>query len=1380
MRPFRKLLLGFVALAAALLFFAGCDDTADKHYSTQPPELIEAQMAYAPKKQTAEEANEKSRGCQTCHKIENQSMHIKDVGLGCTDCHGGNAKALTKEEGHIHPRGPWYGGGHGGHGVKSGSANPKRSGPVWMAEDPHFVRFVNPGDLRVSEFSCGKCHEGYTHKVKHGMMAHGAMLWNAALYNNGAINQKYARFGEAYTIDGQPARLSGPVVVGETDEQRRWRLIMKGELPFLDPLPRYNVTQPGNVLRAFERGGRLKLETSQPDKDNEPGKPEFKLSTRGYGTQLSTDPVFLGLQKTRLLDPTLWHLGTNDHSGDYRSSGCSSCHVVYANDRDPAHSGPYAKYGRDGHYAGEDPTIPKNEPGHPIRHEFTKQVPSSQCVVCHMHPGTSVTMTYYGNLWYDNESEGSTMYPPTQGPKKTEAQEKKIKVANPEGAALRGNWSDPKFLAGLADKNKNLSQLQFADYNGHGWVFRNVYKMDRKGNLLDKDEKVVEGEGPEKFKKGEKGEPIAGHAVHMQDIHQERGMHCVDCHFSQDNHGNGKLYGELRNATSIMCVDCHGSVSERAKLTFSGNAAPDPKDGNLEKTRRFKWVGDTLIQTSAVDPAKSWKVPQVVDTINPLSKNYNVKAAYAKTIRNDAKTWGDVPKNKCDLAHQNEKMDCYTCHTAWTASCFGCHLPMKANQKRDNLHFEGAHSRNWTQYNFQTLRDDMFMLGVDGAVKGGFEKNEKGEYIRDEKGEPVRINKIAPVRSSCAVLVSSQNAQREWIYSQQQTVSAEGFSGHAFSPHFPHAVRAKETKNCTDCHLSSKGDNNAWMAQVLMLGTNQTNFMSRYVYVACKDHGLAAVVVAEQDEPQAVLGSTLHKDAYPEEYARHVEKKRELETVHHHHGHVSGVQLRGEYVYAAAGKDGLIAYDVANIDNKGFSERILTAPVSPFGQQFRVDSKDCSAVISPSVLAVDPTRQPPLRPRDPLNMEQPISLIYAFLYGLDRKEGLFTVPAATLLDGDPTNNFLKRHATFNPDGVLTGANDGVVAGNDLLICSDSGLVIVDISKIGSEFIEAGLKLKARQKDPAVALDFKDVLAASAKPVPDQLRIKAIVPLKKPKVVRVQFRYAFVIDEDGLKVIDITDTAKPKLVQGAFVPYANAHNVYLARTYAYVAAGKEGVGIVDIEKPEQPKELMKYTAGGVLNDVHDVKIAMTNISLFAYVANGRNGLAVLQLTAPGKPTTYQGWSPVPMPELIATRKLAGHAVAISEGLQRERGVDESGNQIAVFNRVGSRPLNKIEMERMYKLSSGDVFTVKDPRKVDVNDFETEFGKPNKFRIFGRLMPNVQKRVDDLRPNLPVPEQKILDDAVKQTLDGTMDEDALIKKLDELKLKAKPATKPDDDL
>ena len=79
-------------------------------------------------------------------------------------------------------------------------------------------------------------------------------------------------------------------------------------------------------------------------------------------------------------------------------------------------------------------------------------------------------------------------------------------------------------------------------------------------------------------------------------------------------------------------------------------------------------------------------------------------------------------------------------------------------------------------------------------------------------------------------------------------------------------MRTKETKECADCHISAGGDNNAQMAMVLMQGTNFYNFLGRFVYAAIGNEGFEAAVVTERNEPQAVIGSSLHKLAYPEEY----------------------------------------------------------------------------------------------------------------------------------------------------------------------------------------------------------------------------------------------------------------------------------------------------------------------------------------------------------------------------------------------------------------------------------------------------------------------------------------------------------------------------------
>lgn len=1163
-----------------------------------------------------------SAGCLSCHKGIEDAHESKAVKLGCADCHGGSPTVSSpagaqkgsqpyekaRKSAHVKPR--------NGAAWKS-SANPVRSAAALNGESPAFIRFVNPGDLRVARETCGSaaCHPTEVTANRHSMMAHGAMLWQAALYNNGAINSRRALYGEAYTQDGKPARL----VSALTDDARK-----KDALEKLDPLPRWNITQPGNILRVFERGGGKKPELGIPGLFEEPGAPDVKLSSRGFGTQLRTDPVFIGLQKTRLLDPTLNFLGTNDHAGDYRSSGCTACHVLYANDRDPSHSGPIAKFGNQGFSASLDPTIPKNESGHPVRHQLTRAIPSSQCMVCHVHPGTNVLMSYYGATWWDNETDGKAMYPEKQTAVTAKLRFERTE-ANPEESNARGKWGDPAFLTNVTDLNPQLQRTRFEDFHGHGWVFRDVFKHDEKGHWLDADGKVVPDEDPKKFDK----------AVHLKDIHLEKGMHCVDCHFATDNHGDGNLYGEVRAATAVECVDCHGTIEKKASLTLSGNAGGESiRNSSTPFGPRFRVRGGKVIQHSGVDPDLTWEVVQVVDTIDPDNPRYNERSRLAKTMQKDGTTWGTVTENG-KLAHPTESLACTACHTAWAPSCLGCHLPMRANERRPTLHNEGGLTRNWTSYDFQTLRDDVFMLGHDGAIKRG---------------------RVTPTRSSCAVLVSSQNANREWIYHQQQTVSAEGFAGTAFSPFVPHTVRGKETKRCTDCHVSQKGDNNAKIAQLLMLGTSFTNFIGRYCWVANGKGGIEAVAVTEHDEPQAVYGSDLHKIAYPDSYRKHVARKGELaESYHHGSPGAVSIQVRGEYAYVAEGKGGLRVYDIANIDNKGFSERIITAPVSPLGQRFYVKSRDATCVASPSTMALDPTRS-----QRADNLEQKVHPLYAYLYVTDSKEGLILVNAATLLDGDPTNNFLKRALTWNPDGILNGARFITIAGTTAYICAEKGLVLVSID------------------DPLH---------------PKLIKTIGRPWLGKPKALDIQFRYAFVVDEKGLKIVDVTVPEDARAVAGAVIPLDEANDVYVARTYAYVAAGKQGLAIVNVERPFDPVLETTWNANGAIDDARTVKLGMTNNSLFAYVADGKNGLRVIQLLSPeGNPGIW-GFSPKPTPKLIATMKTHGPALAVSKGLDRDRAVDESGNQLGVFGRRGARPMSLVEMRRMY-LRDGKLWSVAD--------------------------------------------------------------------------------------
>lgn len=1253
--PVRSILMmmgALVMLTSSCAFGMDNERPVGRTYAATPP---------APERQTAQDALAKSLGCVSCHTAtDHTTMHVNTgVILGCTDCHGGDAKVVkpqtaepkdtsyraATDSAHVLPRFPkaWN---------FPSSANPERTYTLLNRESPEFVRFINPGDYRVARDSCGACHLNIIQATERSLMSTSAMLWGGASYNNGILPFKRYILGEAYTTKGEPATMVNPIPPTPfmTD---------KGILAKLFPLPAWETVPVADIFRVFERGGRVILSqfpeiglpnnTGAIQKLDEPGRPDIRQSNRGPGTGLRIAVPVINITKTRLNDPHMWFLGTNEQPGDYRSSGCSGCHAVYANDRDPAHSGRYAAFGNTGKSQSADPTIPRDEPGHPIKHEFTRAVPSSQCMVCHMHQPNVFVNSYYGYIMWDYESDAPFMWPEKQR-YPTSAEIRKILDRNPEEASIRGKWGDPEFLKEVSSLNPKLKDTQFADYHGHGWNFRAVFKRDRHGTLLDAAGKAVADDDPDKFKK----------AVHLTSIHMEKGFQCVDCHFAQDAHGNGHLYGEVAAAIEIDCADCHGTATRYPTLFTSGPASqPTGTDMSLLRTqdgrKRFEWREGKLFQRAALDPDKEWEVKLVKDTVNPASPNYNPKAARAKLMATgDSMQWGPGV-DPAKYAHGDDKMTCYTCHLSWTTSCAGCHLPIQANAKTDRLHYEGGETRNYATYNPQVARDDAFQLGHHGPVKG---------------------SKIAPIRSSSALVLSSTNINREHIYIQQAPIAASGFSSQAFAPHYPHTERTTETKTCSDCHVSRQNDNNAIMAQLMVQGTNFVNFVGYNAWVG-EEKQIAAVQVTEWEEPQAVIGSYLHQYAYPDWFAQHQQRDLKLPLIQTHDTKDAArcLQLRGEYMYVAEGRAGMRVYDVASIANKGISQKILTAPFSPWGQDTHIASSNATCVALPTNQSINPLRNEGELMRV-TNQEQPFHPIYSYAAISDSVEGLILVNVNTLADRDPQNNFLTRAITWNENNILSGARHVMLGGHFAYVSADAGLVIVDLD------------------DPL-------------KP-----KLAAVVPLKGARAAALQFRYVFALDDEGVTTIDVTDPTKARQVGTARVSLADARRIYVARTYAYVAAGAEGLAIIDVERPEVPKLLMKFTADGKLTDTQDVVVGSTNASLFAYVADGKNGLKVLQLTSPDSQPKFYGFSPEPRPKLIAWRDTASPALALSKGLDRDRGVDETGGQIAVFGRIGSRPFTWDEMKRFYQRPDGSVWTVSDDvRSQDFLPARTIAGNPN---------------------------------------------------------------------
>ncbi len=80
-------------------------------------------------------------------------------------------------------------------------------------------------------------------------------------------------------------------------------------------------------------------------------------------------------------------------------------------------------------------------------------------------------------------------------------------------------------------------------------------------------------------------------------------------------------------------------------------------------------MGDTLYQRSMMDPQLEWKVSLVKKSVDPKSPSYNAKAARAKLMSRNTSTldWKDLSLPASKLAHADEKMECYSCHTSLDA-----------------------------------------------------------------------------------------------------------------------------------------------------------------------------------------------------------------------------------------------------------------------------------------------------------------------------------------------------------------------------------------------------------------------------------------------------------------------------------------------------------------------------------------------------------------------------------------------------------------------------------------------------------------------------------------------------------------------------------------
>ena len=223
-----------------------------------------------------------------------------------------------------------------------------------------------------------------------------------------------------------------------------------------------------------------------------------------------------------------------------------------------------------------------------------------------------------------------------------------------------------------------------------------------------------------------------------------------------------------------------------------------------------------------------------------------------------------------------------------------------------------------------------------------------------------------------------------------------------------------------------------------------------------------------------------------------------------------------------------------------------TAPVSPLGQRFYVKTKYATASARPRRWrSIRCERRFPRMKRQP-----PASVLRIPLrdgsgrrIGGDRRsEPEEQEPGVlTLLDGDPANNFLEAGLAFNPGGVLNGARRITHRGN--------------------------LRLHSVQQRTGGGRHLANPLAPKSHGA--DRRAGSGRSAGRGRAVPLRF-----CGGQGRTEGSGHDQsrASAKWCPALGVPLTDARNIYVARTYAYVAGGKQGLVIVDVEKPEHPSSI----------------------------------------------------------------------------------------------------------------------------------------------------------------------------------------------------------------
>ena len=627
---------------------------------------------------------EAAESCMQCHNgaqtnnysgngLSNPHPFTGAEAVRCTQCHGGNPRGAGKEGSHVPPPpsignrefqaqnpGAWFN-------RLTMAGLDKLQPAVYDGPDGtqhsnlDYIQFVNPGDLRVvvAERGCGAagCHlNQHGQWVPRSMIATSTGIFSGARFTMGVDNriQEYRNPNlDGNTLaDTAPRGLDNP---GYTPAARE-----PGEVGRL--VEQREVAQYNGPMRNNGNYTAANLANHVVNAAEDPAKPNRVR----YGSPLEE---LIDEQVTITCgDCHNFSAGANNRYADFRSSGCTSCHMEYS---------------YDGRSRSGDPNVNRFEPANPdaiqaperahvevhqIRNvakilpngAFIRGISDRACVGCHQ--GSNRTVLQYWGIRMDQNADVVNQFQYPANP------------VNFTDTAADTRLYDPTVANNTFNGRNATQHLLTEDYDG-----------DNRDDT-------------------------------PPDIHYEAGMGCIDCHGSRDVHGGaeedpsrGKIRSRMSQGTAIKCESCHGGMqlgggfdeAETAPCTtYTGQPGECGIDAQGNPVRHLtKDAQGNFWMVSRLTGNRHY-VPQTKDiSVNANKRHpqnqqllYNAKASYAHGRADGSALTGTGPTQANPNLVPNgfshlDNMDCSSCHNAWVNNCTGCHLKTQYDVNPNNYFF---------------------------------------------------------------------------------------------------------------------------------------------------------------------------------------------------------------------------------------------------------------------------------------------------------------------------------------------------------------------------------------------------------------------------------------------------------------------------------------------------------------------------------------------------------------------------------------------------------------------------------------------------------------------------------------------------------------------